>query len=231
MARIFIIEDNDAISEAVKGYLELNGHTVEVFPKLAGVTNSIAAKKPDLMIIDVMLPDGSGFGLAKTIREKDAIPFIFLTARDQESDRITGFELGADDYVVKPFSARELVLRVEVVLKRTLASPEEKKKSSRWFLEDSFLVIDDTSHAINENGKVIDVTAAEWKILEYLSTNSGILISREKLLNQCLDYCYEGSERTIDTHIKNIRGKMDNPGWIKTVRGFGYRFDGKEVIG
>lgn len=231
MARIYIVEDNDAISEAVKGYLELNEHEVLRFAKLDGVIDTISKKQPDLIIIDIMLPDGSGFNLAKQIRKKHDIPFIFLTARDQESDRITGFEIGADDYVVKPFSPRELVLRVEAVLKRTQQAPgaaaDSAKGKSEWTLDGVMLEIDEESHTISENGHAVDLTAAEWKITDYLAGNAGILLSREKILGECLDYFYEGSERTVDTHIKNIRSKMKNQNWIKTVRGFGYRFDGK----
>jgi two-component system phosphate regulon response regulator PhoB len=229
MARIYIVEDNESIREAVKGYLELNEHEVLQFAKIANVLESIDIKKPDIIIIDVMLPDGNGFNLAKQIKKKSNIPFIFLTARDQESDRITGFEIGADDYVIKPFSPRELVLRVEAVLKRTAASFAGNDNAiSKWILGKDNLVIDKNSHTIKENEKNIDLTAAEWKIISYLSDNSGILLSREKLLGESLDYFYEGSERVIDTHVKNIRSKMKNQDWIKTVRGFGYRFEGKQ---
>ena len=229
MARIYIIEDNEAIREAVKGYLELNEHEVLQFEKIANVIESIDIKKPDIIIIDVMLPDGNGFNLAKQIKKKSNIPFIFLTARDQESDRITGFEIGADDYVIKPFSPRELVLRVEAVLKRTASSfAGSSNVTSKWILEKDTLVIDKNSHTVKENEKNIELTAAEWKIISYLSENSGILLSREKLLGESLDYFYEGSERVIDTHVKNIRAKMKNQNWIKTVRGFGYRFEGKQ---
>jgi len=224
MARIYIVEDNDAIREAVTGYLELNEHEVIQFGRTAGVLESISIKKPDLIIIDVMLPDGNGFNLSKQIKKSEDIPFIFLTARDQESDRITGFELGADDYVVKPFSPRELVLRVEAVLKRTKSGI--KQSITKWVLDSDVLELDSISHSIRENSTAIDMTAAEWKILEYLASNSGILLSREKILGECLDYFFEGSERTIDTHIKNIRSKLKNQNWIKTVRGFGYRFEG-----
>ena len=245
MARIYIIEDNEAIREAVKGYLELNEHEVVQFGKIAGVLESIDVKKPDIIIIDVMLPDGNGFNLAKQIRKKSNVPFIFLTARDQESDRITGFEIGADDYVVKPFSPRELVLRIEAVLKRTAppaATPDNA--ISKWILASptgqanmsegsppqakNILEIDKNSHTIKENGKNIDLTAAEWKIVSYLSGNSGIVLSREKLLGESLDYFYDGSDRIIDTHIKNIRSKMQNQNWIKTIRSFGYKFEGKQ---
>ena len=232
MARIYIIEDNEVIREAVKGYLELNEHEVVQFGKIANVLETIDTKKPDIIIIDVMLPDGNGFNLAKQIRKKSNVPFIFLTARDQESDRITGFEIGADDYIVKPFSPRELVLRVEAILKRTISSGTSSAGSnsglSKWILNKDILEIDKKSHTIKENEKNIDLTAAEWKIISYLSLNSGIVISREKLLGESLDYFYEGSERIIDTHIKNIRSKMKNQNWIKTIRSFGYKFEGKE---
>jgi len=229
MARIYIIEDNEAIREAVKGYLELNEHEVVQFGKIAKVLETIDVKRPDMIIIDVMLPDGSGFNLAKQIRKKSKIPFLFLTAKDQESDRITGFELGADDYVVKPFSPRELVLRVEAILKRTATTLAGSNNIiSKWILENDILEINKISHTIKENGKDIELTAAEWKIVSYLSENSGIVLSREKLLGESLDYFYEGSERIIDTHIKNIRSKMKNQNWLKTIRGFGYKFEGKQ---
>ncbi|MCL2705807.1 MAG: response regulator transcription factor [Spirochaetaceae bacterium] len=229
MARIYIIEDNEAIREAVKGYLELNEHEVVQFGKIAKVLETIDVKKPDLIIIDVMLPDGNGFNLSKQIRKKSNVPFIFLTAKDQESDRITGFEIGADDYVVKPFSPRELVLRVEAILKRTSpSSADNNNVISKWILGKDILDINKKSHTIKENGNDIELTAAEWKIVNYLSENSGIVLSREKLLGESLDYFYEGSERIIDTHIKNIRSKMKNQNWFKTIRGFGYKFEGKQ---
>ncbi|MCL2293556.1 MAG: response regulator transcription factor [Spirochaetes bacterium] len=228
MARVYLIEDNEAIREAVKGYLELNEHEVVQFGKITNVLEAMDLKNPDIIIIDVMLPDGSGFNLAKQIRKKSNVPFIFLTARDQESDRITGFEIGADDYVVKPFSPRELVLRIEAVLKRTSAAGSSSNGVSKWVLDNDILEIDKNSHAIKENGKQIDFTAGEWKIVNFLSENSGIVLSREKLLGESLDYFYEGSERIIDTHIKNIRSKLENQNWVKTVRGFGYKFEGKQ---
>jgi two-component system phosphate regulon response regulator PhoB len=229
MARIYIIEDNEAIREAVKGYLELNEHEVVEFGKIGNVLESLEVKRPDIIIIDVMLPDGSGFNLAKQIRKKSCVPFIFLTARGEESDRITGFEIGADDYVVKPFSAKELVLRVEAVLKRSAPSQADAGSGIlKWALDSDVIEMDRGCHTIKENKRVLDFTAAEWKIICYLSENSGIVLSREKLLAECLDYMYEGSERIIDTHIKNIRAKFENENWVKTVRGFGYKFEGKQ---
>ena len=229
MARIYIIEDNEPIREAVKGYLELNEHEVVQFGRITNVLESMDTKKPDIIIIDVMLPDGNGFNLAKQIRKKSNVPFIFLTAKGQESDRITGFEIGADDYIAKPFSPRELVLRIEAILKRTTPSLADNGNAiSKWILENDTIEIDKHSHTIKENGNPIDLTAAEWKIISYLSENPVIVLSREKLLSESLDYIYDGSERIIDTHIKNIRSKIKSQNWIKTIRSFGYKFEGKQ---
>ena len=226
MAQILILEDNDSIREAVTGYLELEDHEVHQSSKIEGTLEMVRKTEPDLLILDVMLPDGNGFNLAKKIKKEKDYPVIFLTARDQESDRITGFELGADDYVVKPFSPKELVLRVNALLRRVSSKTEENGK--KWIHGNYTIEIDREKHLITENGKTLNFTTAEWKIIEYLSENAGMVLSREKILARCLEYFYEGSERTVDTHIKNIRRKLDDPDFITTVRGFGYRFEGKE---
>ena len=226
MAKIFLLEDNDSIREAVAGYLELEDHQVLQSEKIDGSAEIIRKHSPDILILDVMLPDGSGFNLAKKLKQEKDYPVIFLTARDQESDRITGFEIGADDYVVKPFSPKELVLRVNALLKRTSVKQEQGSKKS-WKHNDHEITIDSNKHIIEEDNSSLNLTTAEWKILEYLTENSGIVLSREKILAQCLEYFYEGSERTVDTHIKNIRSKLKNPEFITTVRGFGYRFEGE----
>ncbi len=227
MAQILIVEDNDSIREAVAGYLELDDHTVTQSDKIEGTIEKARQENPDLLILDVMLPDGSGFNLAKKLRQEKDYPVIFLTARDQESDRITGFELGADDYVVKPFSPKELVLRVNAVLKRVSRKTEDQVK--KWKHGSYTVSIDKDKHLISENSNTITLTTAEWKIFEYLSDNAGLVLSREKILARCLEYFYEGSERTVDTHIKNIRSKLEGSDLISTIRGFGYRFDGEEV--
>lgn len=234
MARIFVIEDNESIREAVVGYLELNDHTVVAFDSIRDVGEVMAHKMPDLLIIDIMLPDGNGFALAKQIRSQSSVPFIFLTARDAESDRITGFELGADDYVVKPFSPRELVLRAEAVLKRVGRRDGEGLTAAdpaMWRLRGRTLAVDQAGHSATVDGMEIRLTVAEWRILSFLTTNEGILLTRERILGECLDYSYEGSERTVDTHIKNIRAKLGTGDWIETVRGFGYRFRGTREEG
>ncbi len=228
MFNIFVIEDNEVIRESIVSYLKLEGYNVSEFGGIAGVLEKALAVKPDLIILDVMLPDGNGFLLAKQIRHERDIPLIFLTARVSESDRITGLEIGAEDYIVKPFSPRELVLRIKTILKR-IGKTEQANLSKIFQLADTKLVIDQQKHNVTVAGLIINLTAAEWKILLYLSENAGNVISREQLLAACLDYFIDGVERTIDTHIKNIRAKLGKLNWIETVRAYGYRFIGRSL--
>jgi DNA-binding response OmpR family regulator len=227
MARIFVVEDNESLREAVCSYLRLNDHEVVEFPRIGGVLEAIDTKPPSLIVLDVMLPDGDGFLLARKIRKVHTVPIIFLTAKATESDRITGFELGADDYVVKPFSPKELSLRVEAVLRRSGEMALQSAGQMQWALEERILQLDEAAHRATVDGAEINLTVAEWKILSYLAARSGTVVTRERLLGESLDYLVaEGSERTVDTHIKNLRSKLGDPGWIETVRGFGYRFSG-----
>jgi DNA-binding response OmpR family regulator len=227
MARIFIVEDNESLREAVCSYLRLNDHEIVEFSRVGGVVEAIETREPDLIVLDVMLPDGDGFLLARKIRKSHVVPIIFLTAKATESDRITGFELGADDYVVKPFSPKELSLRVEAVLRRSTGREERPDMPKRWSLGDRILELDEEAHRASVDEAQINLTVAEWKILSYLAVRTGTVVGRERLLGESLDYLVaEGSERTVDTHIKNLRSKLGDPGWIETVRGFGYRFVG-----
>lgn len=226
MAKILFVEDNDSIREAVTSYLKLENHEIYEFNKLHGVTEAVRMKNPDMLILDIMLPDGDGFQLAKKIRSFTDVPILFLTARTSESDRITGFELGGDDYVVKPFSPKELMMRVRSILKRTKKGAEDDKKIYTWKHGKNLLTMDSLSHRASIDTFEVILTSAEWKILWLLATNPGIVFSRDRLLGECLDYMAEGSERTIDTHIKNLRVKLRSAGWIETVRGWGYRFAG-----
>ena len=222
---IVFVEDNENLREAVRRYLELEGMTVHEFSRIREAERELKKIDPDLFILDVMLPDGDGFMFAKRIRTESDAPIIFLTARSEESDRITGLEIGADDYVVKPFSPKELVLRVKAVLKRSRAG-KTGLESRAYVLEGSQLEIFSDEHLVRVDGVQISLTAAEWKILEFLVVNSPRVYNRGHLLSECLDSIAEGSERTIDTHIKNIRRKLGGGNWIETVRGFGYRFRG-----
>lgn len=226
MACVIIVEDNSLIRDAVSGYLKLDGYKTLEFGGVSGVLDAVKRETCDLAILDVMLPDGSGFALAKEIRAASDIPLIFLTAKDSESDRILGFELGADDYICKPFSAKELVLRVHALLRRTGKSDSGKSAASgEWQSGNSAVFIDEGRHSVSVDENPIELTSTEWKILLYLASNAGQVVSREQLLGECLNYFFEGSERTIDTHMANLRSKIGQQ-WISTVRGFGYRFSG-----
>jgi len=230
MAEIFVVEDNESLRDAVVSYLKLDDHRVVSFGRVRGVMEALKAWNPDLIVLDVMLPDGDGFLLARRIRAAGhRMPILFLTARTSESDRITGFEVGGDDYVVKPFSTKELVLRIKAILRRTGAGDAAPAgQGASWSLGGHSLEIDEKAHRVRADGEDVPLTAAEWKILQYLGIHAGIVIERARLLAECLDSIAEGSERTIDTHVKNLRGKLGDE-WIETVRGFGYRFSGEPV--
>jgi len=226
VACILLIEDNPFIREALSGYLQLEEHQIVEFEGTKGVIETIKRNIADLVILDIMLPDGNGFSLAKTIREISDVPLMFLTAKDSESDRILGFEMGADDYVTKPFSTKELVLRVQALLKRYSYSRSELTGKNRWYCEEHKLEIDQKTHHLLIDGNEAYLTGAEWKILLYLAKQESIVVSRERILAECLNYFFEGSERTVDTHIANLRSKLGEGEWIETVRGYGYRFQG-----
>ncbi len=226
-AIIFLVEDNDEIREATAAYLEVAGHRVLQFSGTAEVPQAAKLRRPDLCILDVMLGDGNGFALAKKLLGEDPkAAFIFLTARESESDRITGFELGAEDYVLKPFSPRELVLRVAAVLRRLGIQDDEGDGEPVWELDGHTLQLREKSHEALLDGRDLRTTPVEWNILSFLVRNPGILITKERILGECLDYRHDGSERTVITHIKNLRAKLGEAPWIETLRGFGYKFQG-----
>lgn len=230
MKLIYIVEDHDVIRNGVVQYLELSGFEAKGYGTIAEARTAFEEKVPDLLIQDVMLPDGDGFGYVKEVRAKfPRLPIIFLTARVDESDRILGFELGCDDYISKPFSPKELVLRVQALLRRVDEMSPERSVVMRYQSGDSILTIDEDEHKLTIDDVPINLTAAEWRIVAYLASNSPNLISRSQILAECFDYSFESYERVVDTHIKNIRAKLNKESWIETVRGYGYRFSGKRL--
>lgn len=232
---IGLLEDNESIREVLRRYLELEGWSVQEFPRRETLEDwmGIQSGAPglDLIVLDVMLPDGDGFLMARNLRQKwPTLPFLFVTARAEESDRITGLELGAEDYIVKPFSNREVVLRIKGLLRRAALGHSAPGSSHRWAWDGKVLEVDEGSHEARLEGRPIVLTAAEWSILLYLTQRQAQLLSRAQILQHCLQSVAEGSERTVDTHVKNLRHKLQSEGWIETVRGFGYRFAGKQVL-
>lgn len=231
MKRIYVVEDHEMIRSGVVQYLSLSGYEAVGFKNLSEAREGFSQSVPDLLIQDVMLPDGDGFSFVKEVKSSSPeLPVIFLTARIDESDRILGFELGADDYVTKPFSPKELVLRINALFRR-LEQGSQEKLSKLYVYRDAEneLRIDDEIHEVTLNGNAINLTAAEWRIVFYLVSNSPNLITRAQILEECFDYSFESYERVVDTHIKNIRTKLRPGNWIDTVRGYGYRFSGKKV--
>jgi len=233
MKTIYIVEDNEAILDGITSYLQLSGFVVKPFLNLKAAEAVLRTTRPDLLLLDIMLPDGDGFVFAGQLKKdlSNTFPIVFLTARDSESDRILGFELGADDYIVKPFSPKELVMRIRAILRRADTHQIEVNSSFCWINDNARLICDQKRHALTINGEPIQLTAAEWRIFTYLLRNHEIVITREQILEHCLDYAFDVSDRIIDTHIKNIRSKLGATAWIQTVRGYGYVFSAEKLDG
>ena len=220
---ILVVEDEERIAGIVKAYLERDGYSASLAE--TGQKALKLLKEPfDLVILDLMLPDISGEDIAAAIREHSDLPIIMLTAKSGEEDRIRGLGIGADDYVVKPFSPRELVARVGALLRRS------KRPDETISFNGGALVLDMASHEVKKNGVPVVLTPTEFRILHTLADRPGIVMSREKLVNLVSGYDFEGYERTIDAHIKNLRQKIEEnprePAFIKTVYGLGYKFAG-----
>lgn len=229
MKTIYIVEDHQVIREGVQKYLETEGNIVRGFSCIKEAQSGFEKKVPDLLIQDVMLPDGNGFDFVREIKQSYDVPTIFLTAKVSEEDRIRGLELGADDYITKPFSLKELSLRVQAVLRRT-----EKKETKainivrKFTFENNSMTMDKNKHEVKLNGQKIALTSAEWKILSLLIDNKPNPVSRQNIIKTCFGYETDSYLRIADTHIKNLRAKLNEGTWIQTERSVGYRFLGDE---
>lgn len=221
---ILIVEDEKKISDIVKAYLDKEGFRIRV------AENGSAALKllkdsPDLIILDLMLPDMAGEELCSLIRETSEVPIIMLTAKSGEEDRVRGLGIGADDYVVKPFSPKELVARVKAHLRR---AGKTKKNHLRY--NKGRLTVDLDRHEVVMDGKSLQLTLTEFKILTSLAENHGRILSRNQIVNIVQGFDFEGYDRTIDAHVKNLRHKVEkdskSPEFIQTVYGVGYKFIG-----
>ena len=228
MPFVAVVEDNEDLMNTVSSYLKLADFDVVEMKTIEELNRTLSESKADILVMDINLSDGDGFTFVKELRKRSDIPVIFMSVRDSESDRITGFEVGADDYVTKPFSPKELVLRIKAVLRRTMKKIEEPGEV--WELDSHVLQIEKGTHRAMLSGKQINLTAAEWKILLYLSSNNTSVVTRSQIIDRCLEYTFEGYDRTVDTHIKNLRSKLGTSNWIETVRGYGYRFAGEKKV-
>ncbi len=227
--RILLVEDEKPISDAVAAYLERENYWVTAAMDGQEAVNEFSKHHFDLVILDLMLPKIPGEKVCRIIRESSDVPIIMLTAKGEVEDRIVGLELGADDYLIKPFSPRELVARVRALLRRAHID----SKPQREILEFNELTIDLSGHRVLISGEEIDLTASEFKLLTTLASYPGRVYSRMELVEKVLGYDFEGYERTIDSHVKNLRAKLGddprNPKWLFTVHGVGYRFDSPKV--
>jgi len=223
--KILVIEDESSISDIVRAYLEKEGFLVKIAEKAQEGLNYLK-EGVDLIILDLMLPDMDGEEVCQAVREISDIPIIMLTAKSSEDDRVKGLSLGADDYVVKPFSPRELVARVKALLRRTGAF----KKGTMSFNKGKLVINPDTMEVLKD-GMPVKLTQTEFKLLHRLAERPGQVFPREQLISLILGYDYEGYDRTIDAHIKNLRHKIEDdpraPKFIKTVYGVGYKFTGQ----
>lgn len=232
--RVLVVDDDREIVRLVKAYLEQNGFYVLTAYNGETALHAIRRDRPDLVVLDLMLPDKDGWEITRLVRGDPALaslPIIMLTARVEDTDKIVGLELGADDYIAKPFNPREVVARVRSVLRRSLniggGAPRPR------LLQVGNLLIDPARHEVALNGQPVEVTPIEFKLLQILAESPGYAFTRMELIEQGLGYEYEGMERTLDSHIKNLRRKLEpdpkNPTYIQTVYGVGYRLAGGEA--
>lgn len=223
--KILIVDDEVKIVEVVQSYLEKNGYNVLTAYTGDEAFEKIKSRQPDLVILDLMLPDISGEEICRQLRESTDIPIIMLTAKVDEENILQGLKLGADDYVTKPFSPRQLIARVEAVLRRT-----EKQAADILAFNNGDLVINLQNYTVKKAGAAVNLTPNEFKILGALAGRPNKVFTRNELIYSVSGEDFEGFDRIIDTHIKNIRQKIEtdnkNPKYILTVHGVGYRFGG-----
>jgi DNA-binding response OmpR family regulator len=221
---VLVVEDERKIRDLVRSYLEREG--IEVVSTSSGAEAITLAQqvRPDVVVLDLRLPDVPGEEVARELRSVSQVPILMLTAKSGEEDRIRGLELGADDYVTKPFSPRELVLRVQAILRRGRG---EQPADERASYGDGELVIDEATREVVVRGKPVEVTPTEWGVLVALARTPGRVFSRYELINRVRGYEFEGYERTIDSHVKNLRRKIErdphDPRIVRTALGVGYR--------
>ena len=223
MSKILVVDDEFRIRELIKKYAVFEGHTVEEAVDGIQAISICNQQDFDLIIMDVMMPELDGFSACREIRKKKSTPIIMLSARGEEYDKIHGFELGIDDYVVKPFSPRELMLRVNAVLKRTGGGENGEKRD---VFEYKTLHVDFSGRIVTVDGKRAEMTPKEYELIFYMVKNKGLALTREKLISEVWGYDFFGDDRTLDTHIKLLRKSLGPyASCIVTLRGVGYRFE------
>lgn len=216
--KILLVEDEDAIAEPLTVGLRREGFTVE---RAATGAAALEADAADLVLLDLRLPDVDGFDVCRALRARSSVPIIVVTARGEEADRVVGLELGADDYVVKPFGLRELIARIRAVTRRTNARSAEQPPMRIGALE-----VDERARRATLGDAELSLTPKEFDILAVLARDAGAVVTRRKLLEEVWQTTWYGSTKTIDVHVAALRSKLGDPGWIETVRGIGFRLRG-----
>ena len=224
MSRLLVVDDEFRIRQIIRKYAEFEGYTVEEAVDGMQAIEICRKEEFDLIIMDVMMPELDGFSACREIRKFRSTPIIMLSARGEEYDKIHGFELGSDDYVVKPFSPKELMMRVAAVIKRTGGEQGEQMKKDVFTYEG--LSVDFSARIVTIDGKRIEMTPKEYELFFYMVKNKGLALTREKLISEVWGYDFFGDERTLDTHIKLLRKSLgEYSKCIVTLRGVGYRFE------
>jgi DNA-binding response OmpR family regulator len=231
---ILLVEDEASITEPLTAALEREGWTTHVTASAREAPGLVTSEDPDLVLLDVMLEDGSGFDVCREIRQTSRVPIIMLTARGEELDRIIGLELGADDYVVKPFSARELIARIRAVMRRTAevvtAAPARDDR-----IEIGDVVLESSMRRVTLAGEEVDLTRKEYELLALLMRNAGTVLTRERLIDEVWDTNWYGSTKTLDVHVSGLRKKLGDdagtPRYVHTLRGVGFRFSAPAEAG
>ena len=226
--RILVVDDDPSIVKVVRGYLEQSGYQVLSAADGETALHMLRRERPDLLVLDLMLPKRDGREITRLVRADQtlaALPIIMLTARVEDTDKIVGLELGADDYITKPFNAHEVVARVNALLRRTRL--DQLPVAAPHILIAGELRLDLDQHALTINDRAVELTRTEFNLLKAFMENPGYTLTRDDLLEKGLGYAYEGMGRALDTHIRNLRRKIepdaDNPTYIQTIYGVGYR--------
>lgn len=225
--RVLVVDDEEEIVKVIKAYLEKDGYDVLVAYDGYEAIDKFEKNQVDFVVLDLMMPGLSGEDVCKKIRIKSSVPVLMLTAKVEEGDRIYGLDLGADDYLTKPFSPKELLARIRAILRRT--NRDSTIKAQIIEINNGDLIIDTNKRDVIKKEKLLDITPTEFDILQLMAQNIGKVFSREELVIKVLGYDYEGYDRTIDAHIKNLRKKIEDKDnkYIITVYGIGYKFMGE----
>jgi DNA-binding response OmpR family regulator len=225
--RVLVVDDERVVTEVVGRYLQREGFEVSLASNGAEALQMAQEWSPDLIVLDLMLPAIDGLEVCRRLRHDSSVPIIMLTACGEETDRVLGLELGADDYIVKPFSPRELVARIKSVLRRTSAGPVQAPGGALRF---GALCVNPQAREVTLQGNEVRLTAKEFDLMWFLVSHPGQVFTREQLMNQVWDYTYAGDSSTVTVHIRRLREKVEadpmKPRYIKTVWGVGYKFEG-----